>query len=355
MLLFILPNFNAGGAERATVNIANGMVERGYDVQLLVFSDMGPLAEVIHPEIVVHNLRKPRVRSVLFSLIRKIRQLGPTHVFSTLAYVNVTLLAFRFAFQRGVKILIREANMPSLSLSGTLGRRFLRLLCRLMYPTTDLLFVTSGRMRTECVELLGVSAHRIRMLRNPIRLDQIRASIGDVEFGSPNSRKFVAAGRLTHQKGFDRLLEVFSNPAFAEDELLVVGDGNLRNELQGLATSLGISDRVAFLGFQKNPWQVYGSGNVYLMPSRWEGMSNAALEALACGLPVIATPEAGGIADLANICTPSAVTIAAIPEEFLQAMLKTKLPSSPMVGPSLLPPEFEVENVLNTFEHSIQD
>ena len=93
------------------------------------------------------------------------------------------------------------------------------------------------------------------------------------------------------------------------------------------------------------PWPHFAGADAFLLPSRWEGMPNAALEALACGTTVIATPEAGGIAEVAAEAAGGAVTVAAAGAPFEAAMAAVR--ASPPEGPraSLLPARFEVAAV----------
>ena len=85
------------------------------------------------------------------------------------------------------------------------------------------------------------------------------------------------------------------------------------------------------------------------MPSRWEGMPNAALEALACGTPVIATPESGGLVEVAENVSAGSITIARIGEAFTAALGRIRARHDQGLRPSLLPPRFECANVVRDF------
>ncbi len=73
--------------------------------------------------------------------------------------------------------------------------------------------------------------------------------------------------------------------------LTILGDGPRNTKLHDMIISLGVEEKVNLAGFIKNPWAYYAGADTFLLSSRWEGMPNAALEALACGTPVIATPR----------------------------------------------------------------
>lgn len=90
--------------------------------------------------------------------------------------------------------------------------------------------------------------------------------------------------------------------------------------------------------------------DAFLMPSRWEGMPNAALEALACGTPVIATPESGGIVEVAALAPHGAVTIAEAEPEFVSAMMAVEPSITARPRPSLLPKDFALDAVVHRYE-----
>ena len=116
---------------------------------------------------------------------------------------------------------------------------------------------------------------------------------------SPNTRKVIVIGRLHQQKGIDWLLQTM--PLWLEQrpdcELLIVGDGPERNRLEHMAMQLPSHDRVRFLGHRRDVPQLLAAARLLLLPSRWEGMPNVVMQAMAAGLPIVAT-EAEGIEEL---------------------------------------------------------
>ena len=135
----------------------------------------------------------------------------------------------------------------------------------------------------------------------------------------------------------------------ADDRLCVFGDGSDRAALQDRARERDAVGRIRFAGFDSAPWPWFAGADAVLIPSRWEGLPNVALEALACGTPVIATPESGGIAEVAAAAPPGAVTVAAWGDAFRSAL--TKVVPLPVNGtrPSLLPGHYERERVIEQF------
>jgi glycosyltransferase involved in cell wall biosynthesis len=349
-LLAILPAFNGGGAERVLLNIASGLARAGKTVAILVFDPNGPLADQVAGSIGLQSLGTRSLRESLGPMVRAIRRRQPRVVFSTLGYVNVAILASRFLLPSGTRVWVREANLPSISLPNNRHHRLMRLAYRLLYRRADLVICSSIRMRDELVGVFQVPASRIRILPNPVDEGRLRSlALPMTRLPGPGPR-FVALGRLTRQKGFDRLLNMFAGLGIEEARLSILGDGPMRDELVRLAATLGISARVSFLGFDDRPWSHVAGADALLLPSRWEGMPNAALEALVCGVPVIATPESGGISEVAEQAQFGAVTVAEAGPDFIAAMRRVSARSETSLRPSLLPPAYRMASVIDRFE-----
>jgi glycosyltransferase involved in cell wall biosynthesis len=110
-----------------------------------------------------------------------------------------------------------------------------------------------------------------------------------------DNMKMLFVGRIVYQKGLDLLFQALVGLRDMSWQLTVVGDGPQRDSLQSMAETIGIADRVYFAGWQPREALVefYQQANLFVFPSRHEGMPNVVLEAMASGLPVIATSIAG--------------------------------------------------------------
>jgi len=268
--------------------------------------------------------------------------------------VNLALLALRPLLPRGSRIVLREANLPSLSLANAPGGRAMRTGMRALYRTADMVVASSERMAAEVRDTIGVPAARLRVLPNPVDAGAIRVRAGTPERAPGPGPRFVAAGRLTRQKGFDRLIDWMAEVP-GEAHLAILGDGPDRAALVARAKHLGLGDRVSLPGFDAAPWPRYAGADAFVLPSRWEGMPNAALEALACGTPVIATPEAGGIAEVAAAAPEGAVTLAAAGPAFTRAMTAATAAARAAPRPSLLPDAYRAAAVARQFSAILQE
>ena len=134
------------------------------------------------------------------------------------------------------------------------------------------------------------SHFEIPVIPNGIDLDTYKSAGRDWSFP-----RLLSAGRIVHQKGLDLAMRALGGLKELNWEWRIAGDGPQMSGLQSLAKELGVDDRVHFLGWQSREqlMKCYGQANVFLFPSRHEGMPNAMLEAMASGLPVIASCIAG--------------------------------------------------------------
>jgi len=355
MILFLLPCFSGGGAERVTLNLMIGLKDLGYSVGIIVFNKGGPLLSMVPVDVPIYNLGTSTLRYSIIPLIKKLQQLKPKVVFSTLGYVNVALLLVRWLLPKKVKIWVREANLPSISLPNNPQPKIMTILYRKLYRKADKLICTSTRMRDEFISDFCVPKEVIEILPNPVDIGEIRKSALPKRRFDKGGVCYIASGRLTYQKGFDRLLCWFSTLDNKKSTLAILGEGDLKFELIRKAESLGIQNRVKFLGFCDNPWRWYAGADAFLLPSYWEGMPNVALEALACGVPVIATADSGGIREVKQQAPVGAITVVEDREGFIQAMTEVALQKNIKLRRSLLPSAYQLNSVLQKMEDLLND
>jgi glycosyltransferase involved in cell wall biosynthesis len=335
-VVFVLPSFGAGGAERVTLNLARLIDRQRFAPSLVVLDPDGPLAAQVPADVPVHALGRRRLREATPALIACLRRLNPAVVISTFTYVNLPLLAARPLLRRA-RIVVREANLPSLSLSRMPWPAASRRACRWLYPRADLVIASSQRMADELCDM-GVAPKNVIAMCNPVDEDRIRGSARPLQRKAGDGLRLVAAARLVPQKGFDRLLDAMAALP-ADSHLTILGEGPERTSLEQKITRLDLKSRVTLQGFVANPAPWIAGADALLVPSHFEGMPNAALEALALGTPVIATPEAGGLSEVEH------VTIARFDAEFIAAMRNARVDPAVAPRPSMLPSSFRMTHV----------
>jgi glycosyltransferase involved in cell wall biosynthesis len=347
-VVFVLPYFDGGGAQRAALNFLRGLDLTRFAPTVVVFDATGPLRDLVPEEVPVHSLGVGRLRRALPRLIALLRRLRPEVIFSTFGYINLAVLAAAPLLRPRPAVIIREPNTPSASLPNLAYTGVLRLGYRMLYRTADAIICQSDAMADELRRDFRVPDHLIVRIANPIDVDAVRLAAGRPMREPGGGRRFLAAGRLTHQKAFDDLIRLFRNVA-PDARLLVLGDGPEHGRLADLIKASDLSDRIRIGEFDPAPWRWFAGADAFLLPSRWEGMPNAALEALACGTPVIATPQSGGLLEVAREAPDGAVSIAGMGDDFLAAIERVEARTARSLRPCLLPQRFHTEVVARAF------
>lgn len=187
---------------------------------------------------------------------------------------------------------------------GWAERTLYQVIERWCAPMADRLIVVAEANREQGLRLGIGEPHQYRLIRSGIEVEhyrvpagtraRVRASLGlaDGQF------VFGNVGRLSPQKAPTDLVEAFARVARAHPEacLLLVGDGPLRGEVESLIARLGISDRVTLLGLRRDVPELIAAFDAFLLASLWEGLPRTILQAMAAGLPVVAT-RVDGVSD----------------------------------------------------------
>jgi glycosyltransferase involved in cell wall biosynthesis len=224
-------------------------------------------------------IRVSRLRSVL-------REIHPDVVVAFMTEANVVTL---WACQNlGVRVVISERNQPDRPGLGQL-RRLAR---RLSYPFANAMVVQTDAIAAWATARFSIPVH---VIPNPVLLGQNR------DHSKPtDTHLIISLGRLAHQKGFDVLLKSFAALARKHPswKLVIYGEGPDRAYLEHLRSESGLEDRIALPGLTKDSLGALRLASLFALPSRFEGYPNALLEALGCGLPVIATSCPGATAEI---------------------------------------------------------
>lgn len=157
--------------------------------------------------------------------------------------------------------------------------------------TFDALVALSEPMRREVRERMRAEAGQVQVIANPILTRRRLIQLGRIRHGAPSAwgMRYLAAGRLAPQKNFALMLRAFATASRAEDRLTIAGDGPERSRLQALCRQLGIADRVTFAGHVAAVDPLLEQADALLLSSDYEGLPGVVVEALAAGLPILAT------------------------------------------------------------------
>lgn len=319
-VLFALPAIDSGGPARVITLVANELAVRGYAVHAAVRDPV--LTQHLDPRIAVHRVPAPPVRLLSRypapGLARVVWRVKPDMVVSTLN-MNLAAGLGRWTWPRTTRWVLRQANHHTTAFRElrSTGRRYdmMNRLTVLAMRRADALVAQSADMAAD-LESYGLEG--VTTIANPVR-----ASSGAVlrPAGAPS---LVAVGRLTQQKGFDTLLESMPTVLRARPDahLTLFGVGPDEPILRARARSLDLERSVTFAGHVDDPVPYVAGADLLVAPSRYEGLSNAILESLAVGTPVVATACPGLGPDVIEDGLDGRLLQTRLPERLGEAILE---------------------------------
>ncbi len=306
-IALLLPELEAGGAQRVILLLAREFVTRGHCVDLVILRATGSLQSEIPDGVNLVNLAAReygfgQLGFTCTSVVRLtmwLKRARPEVLLSTITGANLVALLARKMLYSSPKIIIREAA----TLKNARTTLFTKAMSWL-YPQADAVIALSHIMAEELTAELGVSPSKIHLISNPVDVDFIQAQaqlpLDHSWLNDTRLKIIVSVGRLVPQKDYTTLLRAFALlPSSLPIRLIIIGEGSEHKSLEHLAVELSISKKVEFVGFDKNPWRWMARADLFVLSSLWEGYPNVLLEALALNLPVISTEYDASVHDLA--------------------------------------------------------
>lgn len=295
-IALFLPTLYSGGAERVQINLARYFLAQGLRVDLVVCKYFGSLKDKVPSGVRLVSLDASRVMFSLPAYLRYLRVARPSVVLSSVENTNIISCVGKMFSSHRHRLIVRLDN--SLTEPGRLPLQMHRWLVTAAIACTfhaaDEFVAVSDGLKTQLGHLPGLGRKPIHRIYNPIIDEEFDAQARLAPTLPPSiqpGQPFVlAAGRLHKQKGYRHLLPAFARVVSQRPaHLVILGEGDDREELQSLAASLGIAARVHFLGYTPNPLAYMRHAAVFVLSSIAEGFGNVIVEALACGTPVIST------------------------------------------------------------------
>lgn len=300
-IVLLAPSLEAGGAERQLVVLANGLADRGHRVVVALFRVKGPLLGSLSRQVVVHDLRKGGRADVVGLLLRLrclLRSEAPDVLYTFLGVPNLAGVAMKLLVP-GIRCLasVRASNMD-MTRYGLLARLCCSAEAKLVRFADRI--VANSYAGAECAVTRGMPARRMAVVPNGIDVDMFRPdrAAGDVlrrEWGVGQGDMLVGMiGRLDPMKDHEAFVRAAAIAAGRDHRMRFVCVGEDRNplgsSLRDLARSLGMGDRLIWAGRRDDMVSVYNSLDVCCLSSAYgEGFSNVLGEAMACGVPCVAT------------------------------------------------------------------
>jgi glycosyltransferase involved in cell wall biosynthesis len=293
--VYLAHTFMVGGAEEMVLNLVRHLPDR-FEPIVCCIGEAGPIGEEIRKTGVEFHVlhRNPGLRRPwdVLQIARHLRALQPDIVHTFL--LTASLYGRLAAILAGVPIVIgTEVNIyEHKQTHHALAERWLM-------HGTDRVVVSAESVRDFYVRQVHADPARVDVIYNAVDWAQLQTTEGRDAFrasvGVPAAAPLGGIiARLTEQKAHRYLFEAMaSTPALAPLHLLVVGDGELRDELRGRAERHGLMNRVHFLGARRDLGNVLAAIDLFVMPSLWEGLPLSMVLAMGAGLPVVVSDVAG--------------------------------------------------------------
>ncbi len=325
-ILFAIPALDHGGPDRVLFELLRALDRRRFAPSLMVSEPGGYYLARLPSDIPVGVLGGSTVltrRYPVLRALRFVRRAAPDVVFATLR-MNLTLGMVAPAFPRHTRLVLRQAIQATTDFAALIEQagvkhRVSRWIARTSLRRADAVICQSEAMRTDLRALVGERAG-LHVIGNPIDVEAVREA-ARAAVSVPGRPALVSVGRLAHLKGYDVLLPALDGlrASYPDLHLTILGEGAERSRLEAQVRGLGLGRHVTLAGFSPDPLPVVRAADLFVLPSRYEAFPNAALEALACGTPVVLTDCPGANGELvrpgfngrlAPACTPPALAAA---------------------------------------------
>jgi glycosyltransferase involved in cell wall biosynthesis len=290
-------SFEPGGVERVALNLCAAWQVAGEDVTVVLGREEGAMLQTA-PKLDYSLLPEP-VPTAAFETLWMIRVLrrylareGADVVFASGNTYAIVAVAMKL-------LLGRRCPPVAIKLSNDLYRKdmiwpyrkayhwWLRVQGRML----DHFVGMAQPMRAEIAELMQVPDERITIIEDPSLEERQFAALSALPRPAelPRAPHYVAVGRLARQKNFPLLLRAFARLSDPAARLTILGEGGERGKLERLARELGIADRLALPGHVSDPLPYLAKASAFVLSSDYEGVPAVVIEALAAGLPLVAT------------------------------------------------------------------
>jgi glycosyltransferase involved in cell wall biosynthesis len=355
-----LPGLYDGGAERIALNLASGLTQRGYSIDLILAQSEGPFLNQIPEQVKVVELKRRSFRafrtiSSLPALVHYLKSEKPDALLSVL-YANIVAVWARRLIGIPQRVVISEHNTFSrrnLSAPKWYSWIMPRLVKR-FYPWANSIVAVSDGVADDLATAMGIARSHIQVIYNPIVTPELQAKaklpLEHPWFEPSEPPVILAVGRLTAQKDFNMLIQAFARVRQNRPiRLLILGEGEERPALEKLVRQLNLEQDVSMPGFVMNPYNYMAHAAMFILSSRWEGLPTVLVEALYCGAPLIATDCPSGPREiLGNGRYGKLVPVG--DSLSLANAIETSLDSPPPRLPRESWTPFELENVVDQYE-----
>lgn len=296
-VVFVIGSMAGGGAEKVMLQILHYLDRKKFNPHLVLFRKTGVFLDSVPPDVQVHSLVDNRYniyRWLMYFRYKKcISKLKPGAVVSFMWYPNFIVLLERCFNRSRYKIIVSERSTLTFTYEGRLVGYIRKWFLRYLYHKADSVIAQTQQMKKELMEIGSLKHEKIKVINNPLDIKVLEEYSKDSLHASSlnlSSPLVLSMGRLTIQKGFKYLITAFASVIKSHQaQLMILGEGKERSSLQRLIKQLGVKENIYMPGFEINPYKYLAKATIFVLSSISEGFPNVLIEAMAIGIPCIAT------------------------------------------------------------------
>lgn len=291
-IFLIVGSLGTGGSERVFWLLSQGINKKEYEVSLVMIDSSKRFLTREIADVNIVDLDTIRASRSFIKLYKLLNREKPYAVFSTGTHINL-LVAFVSFFVSIPKLIARESNIyTEMSAFATRRGRIFGYSVNLLYKRFNFIVCQSEEMKESFLKTFKVGQKKLVVIPNPV----LPINNHNAVLTSNGMDKLIIVARLSPEKSHSRLLQIFSMLP-EKYHLTIAGDGVCKEDIMAQVKKLNIQSRVNMAGLIANVDEAVSKHDLFLLTSVTEGFPNAALEALAVGVPVISF-KVGGIASM---------------------------------------------------------
>ena len=293
-IVFFIATHSSTGVPLAQMRLAKALHRRGYQIDFVIGFIPDNLSIPDIEGISFTNLNIPRTYKLLLPIVSFIRKNKPDVIFSAEDHLNAVVSLATILAGSKAKLSASSRITPSRVYSDRIfSKKWLLKYCSILLRNRiDALVCVSEDMVKEYENMLGPAKYLCiyNVISDADTEQRMCEPVEDHWLNDNSIPVIISAGTLSKRKGFADLINAMKiviqhTPA----RLIILGEGHLKSELQGLIQKEGLVDSVRLLGFQENPLKYFSRSKVFVLSSYAEGLPNVLVEAMACGCTPVAT------------------------------------------------------------------
>jgi glycosyltransferase involved in cell wall biosynthesis len=299
-IAFLLPDLRGGGAERVALTLVRDFLGRGHPVDLVLVRAEGELLPLVPSAAEIVDLKARRLLAAILPLARYLRRRRPVGLQARMWPLTVIAILARLVARSKTRIVTSD-HVALTEQYGHLRTTFasLKATVRAFYPLADARVVVSSGAADDLARISGIPRDRFTVIHNPVPPAVSTKDPGIEALWGGAELRIVTAGTLKPQKNQALLIDAFARVRGRRNaRLMLVGDGELRGELERQVEAEGLAGEVIFTGFVRNPSDYVATANLFVLSSDYEGFGNVLVEAMRLGVPVVSTDCRSGPSEI---------------------------------------------------------